>query len=168
MWHCFVSKIHDFWALQSLLELSISLLSLSPSPLTPSLPTQALLPTLSLHLSNFHYFFHNHKHQWYSTTNDASSTTYVANSIATTIPMSIFTFSSPALSTLSTNLHHHVHHSLPLRPALAFHCSTLAITPTIIIVSTTVLSRLLWFPLSSNPNCLTGTSGNIAIESFSS
>lgn len=98
-------KSHDFWALQLLLELLTSLLSLSPSPLTSSLPTPTLLPTHSLYLYNFHYSFHNHKqHQWYSITNDTSSATYVANSTTTTtiIP-------NPS----SHFLHHHYQHYPP-------------------------------------------------------
>lgn len=146
-------KSHDFWALQSLLELLTSLLSLSPSPLTSSLPTPALLPTRSLYLYNIPYSFHNHKqHQWYSTTND----TIIAQPLKLPTPPPASP-SSP--KPFSHFLHHHYQHYPPTVttistswPALALYHSTLAITPIVII--TTSLCRLLWLPLLSNLSCL--------------
>lgn len=112
-----------------------------------------------------------------STTNDTSSTIYVAKFTNTivSIRISIFTFSSPSLSTLFTNHHIYVHHPLIIlcssTPSFQAchhpqhydsHNHSFLQTSSYIKCQTLVVSP------SFKLDCLPGTSGNVSIQSFSS
>ena len=149
------------------MELSISLLWLSSSPLTSSLPILALLPTHCLHLYHFHYYFHNHKqHQLYHQRYQFNHLCcqlhhhchhpHIHLHIFFTIIVNVTHQMSPLcppslpLTCSSTPLlhscHHHHHHHSHNRSSLQI----LEVSP------------------SFRPDCVTETSGNITIQSFSS